>query len=69
MKRGFLDVQSPVFRPLWLRGAITALCVVWALIELSRGAVFWAVLFGAAGAYLFYQFFIVFDPQDPEDQP
>ncbi len=61
-RRNYFDVQSPVFRPLWLRGAIVALCLGWALFELAGGNVFWAILFGAAGIYLFHQFFVVFDP-------
>jgi len=61
MKSAF-DVQSPIFRPLWLRAVIVVVLIGWALVELSGGAVFWAILFGAAGIYLGYQFFVVFDP-------
>ena len=67
MRRNWLDVQSPVLRPLWLRVVIVALCLGWALFELSGGAVFWSILFGAAGLYLGYQFFVVFDPADKID--
>ena len=65
--KGFFDVQSPVFRPLWVRAAICAVCAGWGLVELIGGNVFWAVLFGASAAYLGYQFFVVFDP-DKEDE-
>ncbi len=60
--KNFFDVQSPVFRPLWLRLAVVAACLGWAIFELTIGAAFWAMLFGGAGAYLAYQFFVVFDP-------
>ena len=36
--------------------------------ELSRGAVFWALVFGAAAAFLFYQFFMVWNPRGPEEE-
>ena len=63
----FFDVQKPMFRPLWLRLVIVVFCDGWALFELWGGSVFWAILFGAAGAYLTYQFFVVFDPDKKRD--
>ena len=63
----FLDVQSPFFRPLWLRVVTTAACIGWAIFELLTGGMFWAILFGAAGAYLAWQFFVAFDPPPDED--
>jgi hypothetical protein len=59
--RGFLDVQTPFFHPLWRRVLVTAICLGWAVIEIASGAVFWAVLFGAAGIHLAWQFFFVFE--------
>jgi len=67
-KRSFFDVQSPALEPVWLRAAIVTACGVWGLMELSRGAVFWALVFGAAGAFLYYQFFMVWNPRDPEEE-
>lgn len=61
-RRNWLDVQSPALQPVWVRVTIVALCLGWALFELLGGAVFWAILFGSAGAYLFYQFFVVWNP-------
>ena len=60
-KMGLFDVRTSFFRPLWRRIVATALCLGWALYELSLGAVFWAILFGAAGAHLAWQFFVTFD--------
>ncbi|GAB5374310.1 MAG: hypothetical protein AcusKO_07720 [Acuticoccus sp.] len=57
----FFEVRTPFFRPMWRRVVATAICFGWALFELLSGAVFWAVLFGAAGAALAWQFFITFD--------
>lgn len=56
------DVQSSFFMPLWRRLLVVGLTLGWALVELSRGAPGWALLFGAAGLWCAYQFFVVFDP-------
>jgi hypothetical protein len=58
----FFDVQLPMFKPLWLRVLLVGFCLGWAVFEAVTGAVFWAILFGASGVYLAYQFFVVFDP-------
>ncbi|MDD7971899.1 hypothetical protein [Roseinatronobacter alkalisoli] len=62
----FLDVQHPFFRPLWRRVAVVTLCLGWAVFEIVTGSPFFAILFGAAGLYCAHQFFIAFDPKDPE---
>ncbi len=67
-KRSFFDVQSPALEPVWLRAAIVTACGIWGLMELSRGAVFWALVFGAAAAFLFHQFFMVWNPHGEEDE-
>ncbi|WP_370161751.1 hypothetical protein [Limimaricola soesokkakensis] len=56
------DVQSPFFIPLWRRLLVVGLALGWALVELAHGAPGWALLFGAAGMWCAYQFFVVFDP-------
>ena len=66
-KGNWLDVQSPVLRPLWLRIVIVGICFVWTVFEIVNGNLFWAILFGAAAVYLGYQLFVVFDPDDGED--
>ena len=62
------DVQTPFFRPLWRRIAVTGVCLAWAAMEMATGAVMWASLFGAAGLYLAWQFFVVFDPGSDGDE-
>ena len=64
----FLDVQLPFFRPLWRRVITTAVCLAWAAVELLSGALMWAIIFGAAGFYLAWQFFVVFSPPSETDQ-
>ncbi len=70
MKRGLFDVQSKALEPIWLRIAIVVACFVWAGFELRNGAQIWALVFAAAGIYLGYQFFVVWDPRkrDEEDE-
>ncbi|MEP2782724.1 MAG: hypothetical protein ABJO67_06365 [Pseudoruegeria sp.] len=63
-------VQSPHFRPLWLRIVIVAFCFGWAVLELVKSGSFnWAAVSAGAGVYLAYQFFVVFDPDadHPDD--
>ena len=60
-KRSSFDVQSPIFRPLWTRLLITGICLAWTGYEIANSNVFWAMLFGAAGLYLVYAFFIAWD--------
>ena len=60
------DLNHPFFRPLWRRVAIVVIALGWALVELSGGNLFWAILFGALGVYAVWGFFIAFDPRDEE---
>ena len=57
------DLQTPFLKPLWRRVAITVVTLLWALVEIAGGNVGWAVLFGAAGLWCGYQFFVVWDPE------
>lgn len=61
MNKSAFDVQHPFFLPLWRRIVTVALCLGWALVEISGGNTFWAVLFGGVGVYCAHQFFIAFD--------
>ena len=56
-----LDLDHPVFLPLWRRVAVVALCLGWAGLDLARGALFWAVLFGGLGLYAANGFFLRWD--------
>lgn len=57
------DLQSPWLAPLWRRITITALALGWALVEIWHGATFWAAMFGAAGLWSGYQFFVAWNPE------
>ncbi len=60
------DLQVPFFKPLWLRIGTVAFCIGWAIFEIAAGSVFWAILFGAAGLWSGYEFFIVWNPKDED---
>jgi hypothetical protein len=64
----FFDIRHPFFRPLWRRIAVVAVTLGWALVELSGGNTFWAILFGALGLYAAWEFFVVYDPANYEDR-
>ncbi|SDZ48560.1 hypothetical protein SAMN05444004_11683 [Jannaschia faecimaris] len=65
--RGFLDVQTPFFYPMWRRVVAVVVLTIWTLFEVSNGQVFWSILFGASGAYLAWQFFFVWNPDGEGD--
>lgn len=51
-----LDLNHPSFRPVWVRVAVVLVCFVWGLVELSTGAMLWAVIFLGLGAICAYRF-------------
>ncbi|MBK8456093.1 MAG: hypothetical protein IPL47_02460 [Phyllobacteriaceae bacterium] len=53
-----IDPTHPFYRPLWVRIAIVAVCFAWAAVEIAIGAPFWGVLFGGAGLYAVFVFFM-----------
>lgn len=66
--RKAFDVQHPIFRPLWVRVLIVALCFGWTAFEATNGNTLWGILFGTAGVYLAYQFFWAFKLDDDNTQ-
>ena len=63
-----INLHHPYFRPLWPRLVITGGSLGWALVELLLGNPGWAMIFGAAGAFCAYEFFVVFDPENYKDK-
>jgi hypothetical protein len=62
------NLHVPFFLPLHRRAWTTGLVIAWALFALWTGNPGWALLFGAAGAYCAYEFFVVFDPKNYKDK-
>ncbi|MBL4811926.1 MAG: hypothetical protein JKX69_06095 [Rhodobacteraceae bacterium] len=55
------DLQTPFFLPLRRRIAAIVLSLGWAGMEISHEAFYWAACFGAAGLWMVYQFFVIWD--------
>lgn len=53
-----IDPDHPFYRSLWVRIVIVAVCLGWAILEFSMGSPFWGVLFGGAGLFAGYVFFV-----------
>ena len=60
-------LRSPFFLSPIRRGVTVGACLLWGTIELILGNPFWFALFFAIGGYLGYEFFVMFDPSDYED--
>lgn len=45
------DTTHPWLRPIWVRVAIVAGCLIWALFEYRSGALGWGAVFAAIGVY------------------
>jgi hypothetical protein len=58
----FLDTEHPMFRPLWVRVLIVALCLGWAAFEFVDGSPFWGMIFLGLGGYAAYAFFAASGP-------
>lgn len=68
MAKSPFDVRHPLFRPLWRRVVFVAAILSWTVYEAANANYVWAAVFGAAGLYLLWAFFLVFDPADYEDE-
>jgi hypothetical protein len=67
-RMGAFDVRHKMFNPLWSRLLVAGLTCGLALVELANGNPFWAILFGAAGIHLVYQFFVVWTPVETKPE-
>jgi hypothetical protein len=63
-----IDPNHPFYRPLWIRIAIVAVCLGWAIIEASTREPFWAIIVGALGIYSAYKLLLTFSPE-PLEKP
>ncbi|MEZ5723384.1 MAG: hypothetical protein R3D59_18855 [Paracoccaceae bacterium] len=57
------DLQVPFFIPVWRRVVTVGVALGWAAFEFLTGSPGWALLFGGAGLYAFYGFFVAWDPE------
>ena len=64
MRQKLINVQIPFFIPVWRRISVIALCLAWALLEVSADNIEWAVLATGIAVYCAHQFFLAFDPKE-----
>ncbi|PZM13916.1 hypothetical protein [Rhizobium tubonense] len=57
-----IDPDHSFYRPLWIRIAIVAVCLGWAIIEASTSEPFWAIIVGALGIYSAYKLLLTYTP-------
>lgn len=62
------DLQVPFFIPVWRRVLTVGITLGWAVFEVLTGSPGWGLLFGAAGLYAFYGFFIAWTPPTEDTQ-
>lgn len=62
-----VDLNHPIFIPLWRRVLIVAVCLAWAGVEAAGQEVVWATIFGCVGLYCAWHFFLNFNPRNPDD--
>ncbi|ENN88042.1 hypothetical protein RHSP_51204 [Rhizobium freirei PRF 81] len=60
-----IDPSHPIYKPLWVRILIVAVCFGWAAVETLGAQPFWAMLSGALGAYSAWMLLLNFKPQTP----
>jgi len=63
---GLKDRDITFFRPLWRRIAVSAVCVIWAALEVWHGEQLWILITLGLTAYAGWTFFITFPKQTPE---
>ncbi|MDB2407468.1 hypothetical protein N9W17_02930 [Jannaschia sp.] len=53
-----LDPNDPFFAPRWRRWAVVIVCALWLVIELARGAHYWAAGAAVGGGYALWSLFL-----------
>ena len=68
MKRDPFKLRHPFFLPVKRRAFVTGACLIWGGIEFILGNAGWSAIFMTLGAYLAYEFFYKFDPEEYRDE-
>jgi hypothetical protein len=63
-----LEHNSPFYRPLWRRIAITAVVALWLAFEIHGGDGMWTAIAGGMLCYAVWIFFLNW-PKNPDDPP
>jgi hypothetical protein len=58
MSRKFLDPDDPFFAHAWRRWATVLFPLIWAVIEVALGNIWWALGIGGIAAYAFFMLIV-----------
>ncbi len=61
-----IDPSHRFYRPLYVRIAIVALCLGWAIVEATTGEPIWGVAVGAVGVYAAWMLLLNYTPSPEE---
>lgn len=64
----FYEQNSPFYRPLWRRIAITAVVALWLMVELYHQSGLWIAIAAAMLCYAVWIFFLSW-PKTPDNPP
>ena len=65
--RDILKLRSPFFLPMSRRVFTVAACLGWGGLEYAWGNSGWSAFFVALGLYLAYEFFLIFDEKNYQE--
>ena len=57
-----IDPNHSFYRPLYVRVAIVAVCLAWAIVEAMTGSQIWGIAVGAVGVYAAWMLLLNFTP-------
>lgn len=61
-----IDPNHRFYRPLYVRVAIVAVCLGWAIVEATTGEPIWAIAVGAVGVYAAWMLLLNYTPSRDE---
>ena len=61
-----IDPKHHFYRPLYVRIAIVAVCLGWAIVEATTGEPIWAIAVGAVGVYAAWMLLLNYTPSSED---
>lgn len=61
-----IDPKHRFYRPLYVRVAVVAVCLGWAIVEATTGEPIWAIAVGAVGVYAAWMLLLNYTPSRDE---
>jgi hypothetical protein len=57
-----IDTNHPLYRPLWVRLLIVAVCAAWCAVEFYNHEPFWGTIVGGIAVYAAYVLLLTYKP-------